>query len=55
MRAFLHGHHKKAGSLDRCIDNMVFLPCDDALYLITDASITHKVDAETLDTLDEVS
>ena len=54
IRAFFHGFNEKAGSIDRCIDNICFLPSDDALYLLTDASITHKVDADTLDSLDEV-
>ena len=55
LRAFFHGYHDKGTSIDRCIDNICFLPSDDALYLLTDASMTHKVDADTLDSLDEVS
>ena len=54
LRAFFNGFHQKAASIDRCIDNVCFLPSDDALYLLTDASITHKVDADSLDSLDEV-
>ena len=51
---FFNGFHQKAASIDRCIDNVCFLPSDDALYLLTDASITHKVDPDSLDSLDEV-
>ena len=54
LRAFFNGFHQKAASIDRCIDSVCFLPSDDALYLLTDASITHKVDPDSLDSLDEV-
>ena len=53
FRAFLHGFTGKA-SLDRCIDNVCHFPSEEALYLLTDASMTHRVDPDSLDTIDEV-